>query len=180
MTENLGHVMVDLETLDTIASAAILSIGAVEFDPVSDKIGKTFYQVINTQSCIDAGLTVNKDTVEWWMGQEARARDVLVEAKTATLTLKDVLEEFSSWWKNRDAVYLWGNGAAFDNAILSYAYRAVGLEQPWKFWNDRCYRTLKSLAPEANEIKRLGTYHNALDDAISQVKHMQSFMSSGD
>ena len=33
---------------------------------------------------------------------------------------------------------LWGNGSDFDNAILANAYRAIGQQQPWKFWNNRC------------------------------------------
>jgi len=172
----LKHIMVDLETLDTVATAAILSIGAVEFDPTSDKIGETFYITINTESCVEAGLSINPKTVEWWMGQAPEARKVLVEAKNSNVSLKSGMQQFTEWFNRRKAVYLWGNGAAFDNAIMSHAYRAVGLEQPWKFWNDRCYRTLKALAPEDIVFERIGTYHNALDDAISQAKHMQRFM----
>lgn len=48
--------------------------------------------------------------------------------------------------------------------------RAAGLEQPWAFWNDRCYRTLK--ARSELKIARTGTHHNALDDAKSQALHL--------
>jgi len=65
---------------------------------------------------------------------------------------------------------LWGNGSTFDNVILSNAYRAIGVKQPWDFWNDRCYRTLKSLYPHV-KLERSGVAHNALDDAKSQAMH---------
>ena len=67
---------------------------------------------------------------------------------------------------------VWGNGATFDNVILSNAYKAAGMEQPWKFWDDRCYRTVKGLLPDI-KIERLGTHHNAVYDAMSQARHLQ-------
>ena len=73
---------------------------------------------------------------------------------------------------------MWGNGAAFDNAILSTAYALCEIEPPWIYWNDRCYRTVKSLNRSIPFI-RLGTHHNALSDAESQATHlMQIFRSN--
>jgi inhibitor of KinA sporulation pathway (predicted exonuclease) len=46
------------------------------------------------------------------------------------------------------------------------------MQAPWKFYNDRCYRTLKAMYPHIKMPKRTGTHHNALDDAISQVNHL--------
>lgn len=64
---SMKHVMVDLETLGTKPGSVILSIGAVTFDlDGSGRDGRTFYQRVNIQSCLDAGMTVDGDTVEWW------------------------------------------------------------------------------------------------------------------
>jgi len=71
----------------------------------------------------------------------------------------------------RENVRVWGNGAAFDNVILASAYRQANITQPWLFWNDRCYRTVKALSP-AVTMQRNGTHHNALDDAESQARHL--------
>jgi hypothetical protein len=65
---------------------------------------------------------------------------------------------------------LWGNGASFDNAILAHAYARCGATPPWKFWNDRCYRTVAALT--ATPRQQGGTHHNALDDARSQAEHL--------
>ena len=67
--------------------------------------------------------------------------------------------------------HIWGNGAAFDNVVLASAFRATGMQVPWAFWNDRCYRTVKSLFSNV-KLKRSGTHHNALDDAVTQAKHL--------
>lgn len=52
----------------------------------------------------------------------------------------------------------------------------VDLELPWKFWNDRCYRTVSAGFPRRQQT---GTHHNALDDAISQTKHLLAYLPAG-
>ena len=37
----MNHIMVDIETLDTVQSAVVLSISAVVFDPHSKALGET-------------------------------------------------------------------------------------------------------------------------------------------
>jgi DNA polymerase III epsilon subunit-like protein len=44
---NLGHVMLDLETMGKRAGCAIVSIGAVEFDINTGEIGRTFCELPN-------------------------------------------------------------------------------------------------------------------------------------
>lgn len=77
----------------------------------------------------------------------------------------------------RDKVRIWGNGADFDNVILASVYKRIGMEQPWLYRNNRCYRTLKALHPEI-PIERVGTHHNAVDDAESQARHLLAIMRS--
>ena len=159
----MNHVMVDLETVDNVPTSAIVSIGAVIFD-ASGVSERTFYEVLDLQSSLDAGLTMSADTVAWWMKQSESARAVF-QQKGDHAAL--VLSRFGSWLP-RDCK-LWGNGASFDNAILACSYRAFRMPPPWAFWNDRCYRTaVAGLA----RLERVGTHHNALDDAISQARHL--------
>lgn len=159
----MKNVMVDLETLGNGSNAVIISIGAAVFDNYS--VGDTFYVNVDPQSCVDAGLKMDVSTVMWWMQQTEQARAVF---KKDNSPLEVALGEFSAWYPAGAA--LWGNGATFDNVILSNAYRAVGVKQPWDFWNDRCYRTLKSMYPHI-KLERSGVAHNALDDAKSQALH---------
>lgn len=159
----MNNVMLDLETMGNTSNAAIIAIGAVRFDKaVTDR----FYKVVNLQSCVEVGLDIEPSTVMWWMQQSAEARGKFaVEA----IGLNEALRSFADWVGD-DAV-VWGNGAAFDNVILANAYRKSRLPLPWKFYNDRCYRTVKNLHPEI-ELERVGTYHCAVDDAESQAQHL--------
>jgi exodeoxyribonuclease VIII len=168
----MPHFMVDLETLGVRPGSVILSIGAVEFS--RDGLGASFSSIIDTQSCLDAGLAVDPKTVSWWEGQSEEARQVLDRANNGGVNLSWALGEFSKFLTRAavpTAVYVWGNGADFDNALLAEAYRRCGMGQaPWQPAGARCYRTLKNLARHV-KIDRQGTFHNALDDAKSQASH---------
>lgn len=164
--------MLDLETMGTGSNAAIISIGAVAFNPEGLITHAEFYQEINLQSTIDAGLEVDGNTVMWWLKQSEEARGAFAYNDGAN-PLSLVLSQFSAWCNEWEVEEVWGNGAAFDNAKLSNAYTKVGINQPWKHWNDRCYRTVKNMYPEV-KIERVGVHHNALDDAKSQALHLIS------
>lgn len=166
-------VMVDLETLGKGPGCAILSIGAVAFNPITGLMGAGFYTVVSTASCRALGLREDADTVSWWGQQSPDARRVLAEAEASATTVADGLDAFGDYlklWGGPRSVRVWGNGADFDNAILASLYHRVGKDQPWAFWNSRCFRTLKNLrlAPEPD---RAGVHHNALDDARHQAAH---------
>lgn len=161
-------IMVDLETLGTQPGSVILSIGAVEFD-IDKGLGETFYAVISHASSRQAGLTEDANTLAWWAKQSDAAREILRHVDDANApTLRTALHEFGEFLKRDDEV--WGNGSDFDNVLLASAYEAVGIPLPWKFWNNRCYRTLKNLRPDIR-LERVGTHHNALDDAKTQAIH---------
>jgi exodeoxyribonuclease VIII len=166
----MTHIMVDLETLSTHYNAAILAIGAVKFD-TEQGIYDKFYQAIKSLPVAD-GFHVSSDTMEWWARQSDEARAVFDDPNGVDIRI--ALINFSNWLfmdAQQDDVCIWGNGASFDNVILSTAYRICDIEQPWKFYNDRCYRTAKNLYPSV-KLQRSGTHHNALDDAESQAEHL--------
>jgi exodeoxyribonuclease VIII len=68
---------------------------------------------------------------------------------------------------------VWGNGATFDNVILANAYDACRIRRPWKYYADMCFRTVRNQYPHV-QVKRQGTHHNALDDALTQAHHLQA------
>jgi exodeoxyribonuclease VIII len=168
------HVMMDLETLDTKPGAVLLSIGAVVFDCKNDLLGAEFHQIINVASSVAAGLTISADTEAWWAKQSAEAQKTLTDAKEGKgKDLKDALNAFGHYMDKLgppSKTCLWGNGSDFDNVLLIAAYERAKMTPPWKFYNNRCYRTLKSLKPGI-KLVREGTYHNALDDAKTQARH---------
>lgn len=173
----MNNIMPDIETLGNHANSVVISIGAVAFDETTGQLGQEFYQEINIDSCLDAGLEVNGSTIAWWMSQSDAARKVLSDRvkHDDSLPLVTVLTLFTTYINqvsSKGKVKIWGNGSSFDNSILEECYRKVGSDAPWMFWNDRCYRTVKNLYKDVKADKRQGVYHNALDDAKHQARHL--------
>lgn len=172
--------MLDLETLSIAPTAAIISIGAVKFDPYGT-IGqlmdpkyteyKPFYATIDMHSVVtDHGFTVDGQTIKWWMSD-----NVTNEARSAlqidTQPLEVVLSSFWEWY-GPESMPTWGNGANFDNMILRNAYEKLGGVCPFKFYHDRCFRTIKSMLPGVQYVKPTLAHH-ALSDAEAQAIHLQ-------
>lgn len=163
----MKHIMVDLETLGTTADSVILSIGAVKFDLESGQIDDAgFYSSISIESNQAWKRRISEDTLLWWFRQEAAARQVFFEPKDV---LEEALVNFSDWIGNKQA-YMWSNGADFDLPMLAHAYSNCGIELPWEYWNNRCFRTYKNL-PGAKAVKSpaAGVKHNAMSDAYNQA-----------
>ena len=163
-----NRIMVDLETLGVKPGSAIMSIGAVRFDQDGPK--DEFYVRVSLESSVDAGLKMDGSTVLWWMTQSEESRAELLQPG---ITLFEALTQFHLWAiKGGEIDEIWGDGPTFDNVILRCAYDAVEMEAPWNHWADRCYRTMKNLYPDLAQIERTGTFHNALDDARTQVERL--------
>ena len=180
MKATLTDAMVDIETLDTRPSAVVLSVGVVLFNRRDQLIPmKKLHLQFGTKEFRDEqilmGRTVDKETVAWWKKQEPEAKKVFKEANVETMT--EALEKLTEFLTQGDTNFLvWGNGASFDNTIMVSLYESFGMTPPWKFWNDRCFRTFKG---EHGHIARpptlfAGTKHNALDDARQQALYLQA------
>lgn len=182
----MRHIMLDLETLGNSPGCVILSIGAIAFDPHAEKPDDVFaddgfYTVVSKESCLDAMLHVDDDTARWWARQSDEARKVLQDASSADAPpLGEALDNLVGYVASHhrpDKALVWGNGADFDNPILTVAARHAQIKLPWQ-WGNRCYRTVKNMyefiQPDfvAPALSRSGTHHNALDDAKSQALHM--------
>lgn len=165
----MNHIMIDLETLGQTPGCSILSIGAVAFCPQIGQLGAEFYTVVNRKSCLLIGLTEDKSTLEWWSRQSIEAKKVFGEAEASETSIEKALVDLAFFIRKFGGnVRIWGNGADFDNAILAVCFQKIKQQLPWKFWNNRCFRTLKSFSPDV-PMPRSGTYHNALDDAKTQA-----------
>lgn len=167
------HIMLDLETLDTSASAVVLSIGAVKFEKDEPGwLGEKFYMVLETEDQLFRGRSTSESTIRWWQNQSESARAIFEVEKTPADVALDKLFDFMGLPGD---CKVWGNGAAFDNVILTNLFATYGLEAPWNFWDDRCFRTLKAeFGHLTSKPKFVGTEHHALDDAVHQAKWCQA------
>jgi DNA polymerase III epsilon subunit-like protein len=166
----MKNIMIDLETLDTVATSAILSIGIVSFDLERGTIGDSFYTAVDIQDNIDWGRTISGDTLKWWMGQAGAAKQAVFNDDSA-MTLAQMLTEVTAFIGNHKPAP-WSNGADFDLPIMAHAFRQHALPVPWAYYHSRCYRTWKNL-PGAKKAPTptVTVQHNALADALYQAEH---------
>lgn len=172
--------MLDLETMGTEPGCAIVSIGAVQFDLLTGKLGKKFYASIDLSSCLNVGLTVSGSTIMWWMQQGPEARAKLLENPTHIM---EALTEFTKWVQSVfgydiSAYNIWGNSAAFDCGILSAAYDKLHLARPYSPWNERCFRTVKGLFPRNLPKKDSTKAHDPIYDCEYQITVLSTIIKS--
>lgn len=163
--------MIDLETMSLESNAAIVAIGAVKFNLETFELGEKFYMPVDLASSVAAGGHIDPGTVLWWMQQPESARKAAYDPDRCHI--EDALGFFASWIRRGtdDAINVWGNGAAFDNVVLTNAYKRSKMEVPWGYKGNCCYRTIKLLNPEV-PLEEVGTEHHALDDAVTQALHL--------
>lgn len=170
--KNLGHVMVDIETMGNESNSVIVSIGAIEFDINTGEVGKQFYCRVNLQSCLDLGLIVNGETIYWWLKQNEAARLEICKDGDDILTALFKLSNFLNEIDATQNFQIWSNGVRFDISLLSDAYRKAKLSIPWNFHNERDVRTLVSFTPKIIEHYPFeGIPHHSIDDCKHQIAY---------
>jgi len=165
--------MIDLETLNTTPDAAILTIGAVKFDPFGREISEpemdSFYVKVDLDSCDRIGLTTNDDTIAWWANQSKEAQAAAFDPEGRI----DIEEAFARLYKFCwGAKRVWSNGSCFDIIICEHVFRKINRACPWKFWEVRDVRTAFDLGidPKRPPV----TAHHALEDAWNQAVGIQN------
>ncbi|EJM5381111.1 3'-5' exoribonuclease [Escherichia coli] len=170
------HLMIDIETMGKNPNAAIISIGAIFFDPQTGDMGPEFSKTIDLDT--DGGV-IDRDVIKWWLKQSREAQSAIL---TDEIPLDDALlqlREFIAENSGEFFVQVWGNGANFDNVILRRSYERQGIPCPWHYHNDRDVRTIVELGKAIDFDARTaipfeGERHNALDDARYQAKYVSA------
>jgi len=166
------HAMIDLETLDTRPQCAVLSLGAVKFDPLNNTEP---HSELYLKVCIDdqnrLGRTTSDSTIEWWSKQDPKALEEAFD-QTGAVSVQEALKQLSKWCVGVDTI--WGQGYGFDLTILEDMYRSTDTPIPWQFWQVKDARTLFGCC-KTDPRKLLGQtdLHNALADAYFQARGVQ-------
>ena len=167
------HVMADIETLGLGNNCMLWTIGGVRFD--ADNILEKFEVAIDIVDAERYGLKIDAKTVLYWLDPKRdAARKMIMDMPTVDLFA--ALDGFSMWVNEvplDERGSLWGKGATFDNVRIKSAFEAVGLEYPFTYRQDECYRTMANRFPDV-EYAQIGTAHYHLDDAASQATHLQA------
>lgn len=173
----MKDIMIDIETFSTSHDAAIVSIGAVQFDMKTGQIGSKFYVNVDLQSCIDAGLTLSASTIMWWMQKNKEAQDSLLDSP---IKLQLAMNSFADWLEYYDAMQcqIWANSPSFDCVILKNAFTACKMQLPWNYWNERDCRTLVALNPDIKRAIINDLPHDAISDCLYQIRYCNAIWNS--
>ncbi len=147
---NSINIALDIETLSTRPTAAIISIAAKQFSfDSNERITKTdFLYRIDAASCAMYGMHFDNNTVDWWSRQGVLAKDPYI--KGCGYSINEVLLRLEAWVKSirgaspDNSINVWMQGTDFDAAILRNAYCAVfgdDSRMPWKHYELRDSRT---------------------------------------
>jgi hypothetical protein len=166
-------IMIDLETLATSTDAAILTIGAVKFDPFGSELKEpameSFYVKVDLDSCDRIGLVTNDDTIAWWASQSKEAQEAAFDPEGRI----DIEEAFAQLYKFCwGAKRVWSNGSVFDIVICENVFKRINKAIPWQYWQVRDVRTAFDLG--INPQRPPVTAHHALEDAWNQAVGIQN------
>lgn len=167
MKRNEIQVMLDTETLSTEPNAIIVSLGGVKFT-IDEGITDRFYITIDPKSSESYGLVKDQSSIDWWKKQ---SKDAILAWAGSDITLVDAMTSFKKWYGSK-ALTTWGHGIDFDFPIIRSSLSAVGMQCPWKFWNQMDSRTIFALVGDGiktNQLERVGEFHNAQVDAETQA-----------
>ena len=181
------HYVVDIETLDTRPTAAIIGIAIVgegyEFDIKCHPHHYTLGMMLGNPH-----ITVGKSTLEFWKSQaiespeaykkywlevspeDYRPEEMITKARNEFHKLVNSVEPDS---------HFWSRGKDFDFPILVNAFSSQGLQTPWGYRNTHCLRDMEMLLPEYKLSNTGYVKHDALQDAYYEQKLLDSFMTAG-
>jgi exodeoxyribonuclease VIII len=170
----MTHLMIDIETMGTAPNGAIIAVGARLF--TKDTIGKGFEVYVNPELAKQYGR-VDEETMMWWSKQQ---QEVHQQVFSGRIHPADAALKFSQFVKEHKPDTIWAYPPQFDIVILQAWFKAVGLEWPFHYRQERCARTLKAWGAGfglAYEDCYEGiSKHLPLDDATAQAKVIQRVM----
>ncbi len=184
MTVPNKHLMIDIETLGTQPGCAVVSIGAVWFDPEDNgwhPRHRGYYAEVLLEDALRCG-TASPGTLQFWLSQTPDAREFLTNDK-GKVSLVNALTGLSGFIRHQSEddnlrdIYVWANGPEFDCSNLGAMYDALDLPVPWNYGRNQSVRTIVWAARQffgcdKPPFKAGRTAHNALDDAIHQAEYV--------
>lgn len=144
-------VMIDIETLATPPDvASIIEIGMVFFDTENPgALMEKWYMPISLTSCLDYGLSVDRDIKNWWKTQERYYDGLFEEGMNIQYVLQKAFKLLSDRSSNLDEI--WAKSPMFDIGMMFQVMDCIGTEEDVRlinefqrnnFWKFRDVRTL--------------------------------------
>ena len=172
------NIMVDLETASKKENAAIVSWAMVPFftdgNEVEDAEPMELY--IDLTSCFLSGMDFEKDTQDWWLKQDPKAKHSLINAEKNSI--HSAAKEIYGWMlilSETYDLYLWSRGIDFDLPKVKWCFEHLleidEKDFPFKYSHKMDVRTvLKFMEIDPSQYEFEGVKHRALDDCMYDIR----------
>lgn len=170
---------IDFETLDTMPTAVVLSVGLTAFDLDAtntwDELesNSIFWRFDATGQ---TKRTVSQSTQDWWYKQSEEAKKMAFDG--VKWDVAQVLTDIGDWCERVGVTHLVGNGSDFDNVILANLCEMYDVPYPIPYYGNLDLRTMKYLACDTSRGKDFPEgklQHYALHDAIHEAQCAQKY-----
>ena len=184
ITRNPIAGVLDIETGSLRNNAHIFTIGLVIGNLVTgDILAESYYRINGTGQ---EDRIKDHDTLEvFWKDSSLvspEAQREIFDEDQPRMSLAEALlrlnADINDFKEKHDVkhINITGNGSEFDNAIITEAYRDLGIELPWKYGDNQSLRTivwmgrlLLGIDPKYT-IEFEGILHHALHDSRHEFK----------
>ena len=176
--------MLDLETLGTVANTVVLSIGLVAFNSLEGTLYNQNLFHLNIPEQVRAGRYMDWSTICWWMEQAEGNYPAVARAFFATdrSPVGTALARMVGYYKRLmldnegRELSVWCKPASFDFPIIRSLCDMCGYETPWHYRSEKCLRTKMDgfrIPPEIrNTWKAELVSHDPIDDCILQATEL--------
>lgn len=171
------RVMLDFEALGNGKHACVVQMGACYFGAMHELPDvRTFKVNVNAEDAIYNGAEMDASTVYWWLSQSPEAiKSILAEPR---ILEADAFEQLNDFLAPADEIW---SHATYDFVILTEALKRLGIKPAFSYRAARDIRTLHALSGfNRDSIKREGTHHDALDDAVYQARYVSAMIAALD
>jgi hypothetical protein len=169
----IRRTMIDIETLGTKPGGIVLEIGIVcnvsnPYDANGN--GADWTMGVHVDIAQQPDALIDPATLRWWMRHPV-AFDRLTKAQLTGQAVAPAAAIDSMAVMLRGVDEVWGNSPSFDCAILvDFVDRYAGAV-PWRYVQERDFRTARSLRPDVPYVPPAEA-HGALADALAQAAHL--------
>ena len=166
----MKRVMIDFETLGNGKQACVVQVGACYFE--NGGIGQCLKLQVDAEDAVRNGAEMDASTVYWWLAQSPEAiKSILADPK---LSERDAFNQLNAFLAGADEIW---SHATFDFVILMEALKRLHIKPLFGYRVARDIRTLNALVKfDRDAIKREGTHHDGLDDAIYQARYVMAML----
>lgn len=163
------HLMLDIETLGNVPNSIIISISAVVFDDNFKELDY-FNENLDVSHSTNLGFKTTESTLQWWKEQSKEAFEISTNNQKR---VDYVLYELATFIESNNIDFVYGNSVSFDCVLLNCYFDRLQIERPWRFWQERCFRTFKNTF-NFSEVEFKGIPHFSLDDCRFQIEQLKN------